>query len=64
LTRLLSYQVAPALREGRLQAVLSEHEEQAMPIHVVHAEGRRAAAKVRAFVDLAVERLRGNRLFS
>jgi DNA-binding transcriptional LysR family regulator len=62
LTRVLSYQVAPALREGRLQVALADYEEQALPIHVVHAEGRRAGAKVRAFVDLAVERLRGNRM--
>ncbi|MDF1634474.1 LysR family transcriptional regulator [Mycoplana sp. MJR14] len=61
LTRVLSYQVAPALRDGRLQAVLSEYEEHAMPVHVVHAEGRRASAKVRAFVDLAVDHLRANR---
>lgn len=34
-----------------------------IPVHVVHPEGRRAPAKVRAFVDLAVERLRANSLF-
>ncbi len=61
LTRVLSYQVAPALRDGRLQAVLSEYEEHAIPVHVVHTEGRRASAKVRAFVDLAVDHLRANR---
>ncbi|MBS7543830.1 LysR family transcriptional regulator [Ancylobacter oerskovii] len=64
LTRVLSYQIGPALLEGRLQAVLTEHEEKPVPIHVVHAEGRRAPAKVRTFVDLAVERLRANRLFN
>lgn len=64
LTRILSYQIGSAVQEGRLQIVLAEHEEKAMPIHVVHAEGRRAAAaKVRAFVDLAIERLRGSHLF-
>lgn len=63
LTRLLSYQIEPALREGRLQIVLAEHEEKAMPIHVLHAEGRHVPAKVRTFVDLAVERLRENRRF-
>jgi hypothetical protein len=52
------------VRAGRLQTVLSDYEEQALPIHVIHAEGRRAGAKVRAFVDLAVERLRGNRLLN
>lgn len=62
LTRVLSYQVAPALAAGQLVAVLDAHEEAPWPIHVVHGEGRRVTAKVRAFVDLAVERLRGNAL--
>jgi hypothetical protein len=31
-----------------------------MPVHLVHSEGRRAAAKIRAFVDLAAERLRAD----
>jgi hypothetical protein len=31
-----------------------------IPISVVYAEGRRAAARVRAFVDFAVERLRAD----
>ena len=60
LTRVLSYQVAPDLVEGRLQTVLEEYEEEALPIHVVHPEGRNASAKVRAFVDFAAERLRSN----
>ncbi|MCB4770390.1 LysR family transcriptional regulator [Ancylobacter sp. Lp-2] len=63
LTRILSYQIGPALSEGRLQTVLSDYDEKALPIHVVHAAGRRAPAKVRTFVDLAVERLRENPLF-
>lgn len=64
LTRLLSYQVGPALADGRLRTVLSEYEESPLPIHIVHPEGRRAPAKVRAFVDLAVDRLRANRLIN
>lgn len=63
LTRVLSYQVEAALAAGRLVTVLDEHMEKPLPIHVVHAEGRRAAAKVRSFVDLAVDRLRANPLF-
>jgi DNA-binding transcriptional LysR family regulator len=57
-TRVLSYQVAPELRAGRLEIVLADFEPPPIPISVVYAEGRRAAAKVRAFVDFAVERLR------
>ena len=58
IVRLLSYQVAPALAEGRLVRLFEAHEGPPMPVHVVSPEGRRAPAKVRAFVELAVERLR------
>jgi DNA-binding transcriptional LysR family regulator len=64
LTRILHYQVGPALLEGRLQIVLADYEEPPLPIHVLHPEGRHAPAKVRAFVDLAVSRLRENRLLN
>ena len=60
ITRLLSYQVAAHLRSGALQVVLEDFETAPMPVHVVHHEGRRVTQKVRAFVDLAVERLRGD----
>ncbi|WP_224371968.1 LysR family transcriptional regulator [Hyalangium versicolor] len=58
LTSVLSYQVASEVRRGQLQLVLEDYELPAIPIHIVHAEGRRANARVRAFVDFAVERLR------
>lgn len=61
LSRPLSYQIGQALMEGDLQTILPEFEEDPLPVHVVHPEGRRASAKVRAFVDLAVDRLRANR---
>ncbi|MFG7486898.1 LysR family transcriptional regulator [Methylorubrum rhodesianum] len=60
IARLLSYQVAPALAEGRLRLLLEAHEAAPVPIHVVSPEGRRAPAKVRAFVDLAAARLRAD----
>lgn len=60
ITRLLSYQVAEALRLGQLQVVLQGFEKPALPIHVVHREGRRATQKVRGFIDLAVETLRAH----
>ena len=37
-----------------------ELEPVSIPIHVVHLEGRRAAGRVRAFVDLLAERLRAD----
>lgn len=58
ITRVLSYQVADEVRRGRLRILLEEHEPPPVPVHVVHLEGRRAAARVRAFVDFAAERLR------
>lgn len=60
LTRVLDYQIGPALLEGSLRVVLAEHEEPPLPIHVLYPQGRHAPAKVRAFVDLAVARLRAN----
>ncbi len=60
LTRLISYQVASELAAGKLKAVLSAYEEAPLPIHVIHREGRHGSAKVRSFVDVAVEKLRAN----
>lgn len=61
LTRLLSYQVAPYLASGQLKTVLSNYEQAPLPIHVIHREGRQSAAKVRTFVDMAVQRLRDDK---
>lgn len=61
LTRLMSYQVAEHVREGRLQLVLSEYETAPLPVHLVHREGRHASQKARAFLDLAIERLRASK---
>jgi DNA-binding transcriptional LysR family regulator len=58
---MLSYQVSPYVMAGDLRSVLAEHEPAPRPIHIVHREGRHACAKVRAFVDLTVERLRADR---
>jgi len=58
LTRLLSYQVAEHLRTGKLKTALPGFEPPALPVHVVHREGRQAPQRVRAFLDLAIERLR------
>lgn len=51
----LSYQVADAVREGRLEVVLADHEPPPLPIHVVYPSTRLLSAKVRAFVELAKE---------
>lgn len=59
ITRVLSYQVADALADGRLVELLGDFDDEEVPIHLLHAEGRRAAAKTRSFIDFAAERLRG-----
>jgi len=61
-TRLLSYQAAAAIKAGQLRVILSEFEPEPVPIHVIHREGKRAAARVRAFVDFAVAELRSSPL--
>ncbi|WP_372525561.1 LysR family transcriptional regulator [Piscinibacter sp.] len=58
LARALSYQVADEVQAGRLRIVLSDHEPPPIPVQVVYVDGRKAAAKVKAFVAFAVERLR------
>lgn len=60
ITRLMSYQVAAALREGRLQVLLEDFENPPLPVHLAHREGRHASQKARAFLDLAIERLRAD----
>ncbi len=57
-SRLLSYQVAPYLTDGRLQVVLEAFESPPQSVHVVHQEGRLVSSKVRAFVDFMVQHLR------
>lgn len=60
ITRLMSYQIAPQLASGQLKILLSEFELNPIPIHIIHQEGRRTSAKVRAFIDLIAEHLRAN----
>ncbi len=58
LTRLLSYQVADEVAGAQLRIVLQEFEPVPRPIHVVHREGRNPSRKARAFIDMAIERLK------
>lgn len=57
-TRVISYMVARHLAAGRLKTVLSQFEVPAVPVSVVHHEGRQSTRKVRAFLDLAIATLR------
>lgn len=58
LTRVLSYQVAEALRDGRLVRVLAEHEPAAVPASLIYPGQGRLPMKTRAFIDFAVGQLR------
>ena len=60
ITRLMSYQVAEHLRDGSLVALLPGYSGTTLPVHLLHREGRNAPQRVRAFLDLAIERLRAN----
>lgn len=61
ITRVMSYQVAQELAQGRLKILLREFEPEIVPVHVLHREGRYASAKIRSFIDFMAERLRGNK---
>lgn len=57
-TRVLCYQVADAVRAGRLQLALCEYESAPMPVHLLFDAQRRLPLKLRAFVDFSAPRLR------
>ncbi len=64
LTRVLSYQIAPEIAAGRLVIVLAAYEAPPLPVHLVHLAGRRADAKLRAFIDFAADALRANKVLN
>ena len=61
ITRVLSYQVAESVDRGELEYVLTNFETPRIPVSIVHQQGRNTSMKVRAFIDLLAERLRGHK---
>ena len=57
-TRVLSYQVAQAVSDGRIQIVLAEHEPEPAPVSLIHAGRELTPLKVRMLLDFAAPRLR------
>ena len=57
-TRVLSYQAEGALRSGRLRRLLDASAPPPVPVSVLHGSGRLVPAKLRAFLDFAVPRMR------
>jgi DNA-binding transcriptional LysR family regulator len=55
LTLALSYQVVESVAAGRLRLVLTEHEPPPLPIQWVYPTSRLLSAKVRTFIDLAID---------
>ena len=57
-TRVLSYQVADALRDGHLVRLLAEHEPPSVPVSLVYGGQGRLPMKCRAVLDFAAPKLR------
>ena len=57
-TRVLSYQVANAIRAGTLAIALKEFEPSPWPVNLVYAGQRLLPLKLRAFLDFAAPRLK------
>jgi DNA-binding transcriptional LysR family regulator len=58
ITNVISYQAAQAVREGKLQLILTEYEPVAIPVHVLHAKKGRLPLKMRQFLEFAAPRIR------
>ena len=58
ITRVLSYQIAAAIRARALAIALREFEPPPWPVHLVYTGGRLLPLKLRAFLDFAGPRLR------
>jgi DNA-binding transcriptional LysR family regulator len=58
ITRVLSYQVAGALRDGAVVLALQDFEPAPLPVNLVHVGQRLLPQKLRAFLDFATPRLR------
>jgi DNA-binding transcriptional LysR family regulator len=57
-TRVLSYQVAEAVRQGKIQIVLANHEPSPAPVNLIHAGRALTPLKVRMLFDFAAPRLK------
>jgi DNA-binding transcriptional LysR family regulator len=62
LTRVLCYQIAAALKAGKVVKVLEQFEPDPAPVSLLYARQPRLAQKLRAFLDFAAPRLRARTL--
>ena len=63
LTRVLCYQAAKSVAEGKLSVVLKNYEPEPMPVHFLYPTSRQIPKKLRAFLDFATPRLRKRIVF-
>ncbi|OQW45776.1 MAG: LysR family transcriptional regulator [Proteobacteria bacterium SG_bin6] len=56
--RMMSYQAAPAIRDGRLVTILDDYAPEPIPVHLVHTGPPLLPLKLRAFLDFAAPRLK------
>ncbi|HML27737.1 MAG TPA: LysR substrate-binding domain-containing protein, partial [Hyphomicrobium sp.] len=57
-TRVLSYQIASPLTDGKLAVVLESFEPEPIPVSLVYSGSGLLPLKVRAFLDFATPRLK------
>jgi DNA-binding transcriptional LysR family regulator len=57
IARVLSYQAASGVRDGKLIPILSAFAPPPMPVHLVHAAHQQQPLKLRAFLDFVAPRL-------
>jgi DNA-binding transcriptional LysR family regulator len=59
-TRVLSYQAAQAIKDGKLRLVLEPFEPPSVPVSLLHTAQGLLPLKTRSFIDFAAPRLRAN----
>ena len=57
ITRVLSYQAAPGIKAGRLEAILQPWEPAPLPVQFVYEQRALIPQKLRAFIDFAAPRI-------
>jgi DNA-binding transcriptional LysR family regulator len=63
LTRVMSYKMDAAKREGRLAIVLGEYEPEPLPVHIICAPRKPVPLKLRAFLNWMTPRLKSRLTF-
>ena len=58
LTRVMSYKMQTAQRQGQLAIVLEDFEQEPLPVHIVYAERKLVPLKLRAFLNWVTPRLK------